>query len=182
MLIFQDQPTLTNPYFIIMKNFLTEFKWGVVFTLISLLWIAFEKLQGWHGPKIEQHATYTNFFALVAIVVYVFALLDKRKRDLGGYMTWKQGFFSGAIVSVVVALLSPVSQWITHEVISPEYFSNVIEYSVANNLISAEEARKNFNLSSYIIQGTSFALLVGLATSALVAIFTRRKPPEGAEA
>jgi hypothetical protein len=97
-------------------------------------------------------------------------------------MTWKQGFFSGVIISIVVALLAPVSQWITHEVISPEYFPNAIEYAVATGQSTLKEAQNNFNLSGYIIQSTGFALIVGLVTSALVAIFTRRKPPEGVAA
>ncbi len=51
----------------------------------------------------------TNFFAIIAIAVYVFALLDKRKRDFGGRMTWIQGFVSGVIISIIVALLSPLT-------------------------------------------------------------------------
>ena len=44
-----------------------------------------------HWPAlthIDKHVVYTNFYALPAILVYVFALLDKRKNFYNGKMTY----------------------------------------------------------------------------------------------
>lgn len=152
-----------------------EIKWGLIFTAVALLWMVFEKSMGWHGESIDQHATYTNFFAIPSIAVFVFALLDKR-RQLGGVMSWKQGFISGAIISLVVAILAPLAQWLTHRVISPEYFPNAIDFAVANNKATQEEAEAYFNLGSYMLQGSVGGLVMGLATAAIVALFVRKKP------
>ena len=62
-----------------MKNIKIELKWAFIFILTMLLWMLFEKSMGWHDEKIADHATYTNFFAIPAILVYVFALLDKKR-------------------------------------------------------------------------------------------------------
>ena len=62
-----------------MKKFALEIKWGVIFTIVLLLWMVMEKLLGWHGKHIDKHAIYTNFFAILAILIYVLALLEKRK-------------------------------------------------------------------------------------------------------
>ena len=75
-----------------MKKYTTEIKWGLIFTIVALLWMVFERLMGWHGGNIARHATLTNLFAIPAIIIYVLALLDKRNNDLGGIMTWGQGF------------------------------------------------------------------------------------------
>ena len=75
-----------------MKKFAIEIKWGVIFTIISLIWVFLEKSLGWHDEHIAQHAIYTNLFAIVAIVVYVLALIDKRKNFYQGKMNWSQGF------------------------------------------------------------------------------------------
>jgi len=152
-----------------------EIKWGLIFTAVALLWMVFEKSMGWHGERIDQHATYTNFFGILAIVVFVFALLDKR-RQLGGVMSWKEGFISGAIISLVVAILSPFAQWLTHRVISPEYFPNAIDFAVANNKATQEEAEAYFNLGNYMLQGSIGGLVMGLVTAAIVALFLRKKP------
>jgi len=158
-----------------MGKFKTELKWGLIFIAVLMLWMIFEKLMGWHGENIESHATMTNFFALIAVVVYVIAFLDKRKNDYGGYMTWTQGFMTGFYITLVVAVLSPLAQWIIHGLISPEYFENIIDYSVQTGKMSRSEAEGYFNLTSYMIQGSLGALMMGVVTSAIVAAFTMKK-------
>lgn len=158
-----------------MKSRITEIKWGVIFTIFMLLWMTMEKLLGFHGERIEQHLVITNFVAIPAIVIYVLALLDKRKRDLNGKMTYVQGLISGIIISIVVAVFTPLTQYITNAVISPDYFSNMIAYTVENDLMTEQAAKDYFNLKSYIIQSTIGAPIMGILTTAIVAIFVRKK-------
>ena len=112
-----------------MKNFKTEIKWAIIFALIGLLWMFFEKAMGWHGENIADHPKYTMLFMIPAILVYVLALRDKKK-SLGGQMTWKQGFISGLVIGGIVALLTPLTTYITHAFITPDYFENAIAYGV----------------------------------------------------
>lgn len=164
-----------------MKKYQLEIKWGVIFVVAALLWLLFEKLMGWHGPKIDQHPTMTNLFAVVAIAVYVFALLDKRKQ-LGGVMTWKQGFVAGLLITAVVVVLSPLSQWLFHTFISPEYFPNAIAYSVENDLMTQGAAEQYFSLGSYLLQSVIGGAAMGVITSAVVALFVKKKAPATAAA
>ncbi|RMF31888.1 MAG: DUF4199 domain-containing protein [Bacteroidetes bacterium] len=157
-----------------MNKYATEIKWGGIFTVASLLWLLLEKSLGWHDEHIDKHPLYTNLFAIVAIAVYVLALREKRKR-LGGAMTWKQGFYAGLLISVVVMVLSPLAQWIAHTFITPDYFENAIAYAVEHGKATREQAESFFNLRSYMVQSAVFALVVGAVTSAIVALFVRRK-------
>jgi len=50
----------------------------------------------------------------------VLALRDKKLNFYNGQMSWTQGFISGVIVSVVVAILAPLAQYVTHEFITPK--------------------------------------------------------------
>lgn len=158
-----------------MRKIGIEIKWGILFTVIALVWMIGERVAGLHHENIEQHAIVTNFFAIVAIAVYVVALFDKRKNDYDGKMTWKQGFFTGLFITAVVTLLTPLSQYLTCAVISPDYFDNMIAYTVDTGKLTKEAAEANFNMKSYIIQSSIFAPVVGIVTSAIVAIFTRKK-------
>ncbi len=153
----------------------TELKWGVIFILASLVWMLMERLVGLHDIYIDKHATYTNLFAIIAIAVYFFALKDKRDHDLGGKMTWKEGFTSGAIISIIVGLLSPLGQWVTIYVITPGYFANAINYGVTNGLTTQADAEAYFNIKNYIFISTMSAPLMGLVTSAVVAFFMKSK-------
>ena len=157
-----------------MKNSKIEIKWAVIFALATLAWMLLERLTGLHDEYIAQHATYTNLFAIPAIAIYVFALLDKRKNFYNGIMSYKQGFIAGMVITVIVAVLSPLTQYITSTFITPEYFSNVISYSVEQGMLTREAAESNFNLQSYMVQGFFGAFIMGVITSAVVALFTKR--------
>lgn len=158
-----------------MKKYSIELKWALIFAAMSLVWMLLEKLVGLHGTHIDKHATYTNLIAIPAIAVYVFALLEKRRKDYGGVMTWKQGFISGLIITLIVTVLSPLTQVITSKIITPDYFSNVIEYAVSTGKMDRAAAEQYFNLGSYIVLGLIGAPVMGVLTSAVVALFTRRK-------
>ena len=157
------------------KGLLIDLKWGVVFTLALLLWMLIERVLEFHSSNIAKHGIITNFFMIPAIAIYVFALLDKRKNFYLGSMTFKEGFTTGLKVTLVITLLTPLSQYIAVEIISPNFFENIIKYTVESGIMSQEDAEANFNLKSYIIQSMIFAPIVGTITSAIVAIFTKRK-------
>lgn len=153
-----------------------EIKWALIFVAMSLLWMVLEKLAGLHSTHIDKHMYLTNLFAIPAIVVYVLALMDKKKKDYNGRMSYKQGFISGLIITLIVALFSPLTQWIVSTIITPEYFPNVIAYSVETGYHSSlEEAEAYFNLKNYMVQSVIGAIVMGVVTSAIVAIFVRTK-------
>ena len=153
-----------------------ELKWALIFVGMSLLWMVLEKLAGLHSTHIDKHMYLTNLFAIPAIVVYVLALKEKKKIDYKGEMTYKQGFVSGLIITAIVALFSPLTQWITSTLITPEYFPNVIAHSVETGFHSSlEEAEAYFNLENYIFQSFVGAIIMGVITSAIVAFFVRTK-------
>ncbi len=163
---------------VVMKRAI-EVKWGLIFVTVALLWMVLERMAGLHGPRIEQHATWTNLFAIPAIAVYVLALRDKRERDLGGTMTFGQGFVSGLIITAVVAGLAPLSQWLTHTVVTPDYFANAIAAAERLGMSSTSAAEAYFNLSNYIRLGVVGGLAMGVVTSVVVAFLVRKSDKSG---
>ena len=157
-----------------MSNYKTEIKWALIFAAMGLIWMLLERLVGLHDTHIDKHPIYTNLIAVPAIAIYVFALLDKRKNDLGGIMTFKQGLITGLIITAIVTLLSPLTQYITSTLITPEYFNNAITYSVETGKVTQEDAEGFFNLRNYIMMGLMSAPIMGLVTSLVVAFFTKK--------
>lgn len=159
-----------------MKNIKIEIKWAIIFSIVGLLWMVLEKITGLHGKYIDYHLYLTNLFAIPAIIVMVMALKDKKKNFYNGQMSYKKGLISGVILSIIIALISPLTQWITSYVITPEYFPNVIKRSVEiGYYTSTEEAQANFNYKNYAIQGAIGALIMGIVTTAIAMIFLRTK-------
>jgi hypothetical protein len=164
-----------------MTKYKIEIKWAVIFIAAILVWMIFEKLVGLHTTHIDKHALYTNFFAIPAIVIYVFALLDKRNNYFNGFISWKDGFITGLIITLIITVLTPLTQIIISNIITPEYFPNIIEYSVKEGMMTLEEAEKYFSLSSYIMQGAIGSFIMGIITSAIVALFIRKKSKDTSE-
>lgn len=156
-----------------------EVKWAIIFSIVGLLWMLLEKLSGLHSTYIDYHMYLTNLFAIPAIVMMVMALKDKKKNFYNGLMSYKQGLISGIILSLFIALLSPLTQWITSFIISPEYFPNVIKRSVEIGYYkTTEEAEAFFNFRNYVIQGVLGAFIMGVVTTAIAMIFIRSKKKE----
>jgi len=158
-----------------MGKYKIEIKWAFIFIGMMLLWMLLERLTGLHDQHIDKHMIYTNFVAIPSIIIYVFALLDKRKNFYNGKINYLQAFISGLVITFVVTVFTPLSQYITSTLITPDYFVNAIDYSVKNGMMTQEAAESYFNLSSYIKQSVIGAPIMGILTSAIVAIFVRKK-------
>jgi cobalamin biosynthesis protein CobD/CbiB len=159
-----------------MKKFSIELKWGFLFFLSGLAWMVLEKSLGWHDRLIEQHATYTLLYAPLAIFIYVIALWEKKKKTYRGRMTFLQGFLSGLVITLVVVLLTPLSQYISHSLISPNYFANIIQLTVTAGEMTLQEAEAHFNLMNYTTMSVFFAAGMGLLTTVVVMIFMKSIP------
>jgi multisubunit Na+/H+ antiporter MnhB subunit len=159
-----------------MKKYGTEVEWAVIITLFNLAWMYLEKALGWHDEHIAQHATYTLLAIPLTFGLYYLALRNKRNEDFGGAMTWGAGFRSGMILTLIVVLLSPLVQLITIRLITPDFFPNMIEHSVATGKLTRPLAEKVFSLGAYILQGMAGLLLFGAIFSAILAAVLRTQP------
>ncbi|MGO2102022.1 MAG: DUF4199 domain-containing protein [Psychroflexus halocasei] len=159
-----------------MKITIVELKWGLIFIVTSLLWMYLEKLVGLHSTHIDLHMYLTNLFAIPAILIFVLALKDKKKKDYNDSISFKQAFISGLIITLIITIFSPLTQIITSNIITPEYFQNVIGYSVNSGYYETQqEAKSYFNLENYIYQSVIGSLVMGVLTSLIVSYFIRTK-------
>jgi uncharacterized membrane protein (GlpM family) len=134
-----------------------------------------EKSVGLHDQYIAKQAIYTNLFAIIAIAIYIMALLDKKKNYYKNKMDWKQGFICGLVLSFVVAVLSPLVQYVTFTYITPHFFEKITEYAVAHKIQTQAQAETFFSMKSYILQGIFGALSMGVITAAMVAFLVKTK-------
>lgn len=161
-----------------MNKFKIEIKWALIFTVVFLLWMYFEKLMGWHDELVGKQALYTNLFGILAIIIYILALREKRDDFYKGIMSWKQGFMAGAILTVIIAALTPLSQYIVHSFISPEFFKNIITFRLKNSALDQSFVADYYNLSTFMYQATFYALSFGIVTAGIVAWFLKKEPKD----
>lgn len=157
------------------KDYSIEVKWASIFAVMMLVWMYIEKLIGLHDEYIGKQFFFTKFFILPAMLVYVLALLDKRLRFYNGRMTYIQGFKSGAAITVMVVIFSPMVEYINFTITSPEYFPNAINYTVSNGWLTKEIAEASFNLRAFQIETAIDVLILGLLASTVISLFTRKR-------
>lgn len=157
----------------------TEIKWGLIFVAVLLLWMVLERAAGLHDKNIAYHAILSMLFIIPAVTMVYLAIREKR-RVLGGRITFTQAFLCGLGVSVIVALLAPLTQYIIARFISPNFFDNMIAFTVSQGKMTLDQARQFFNLRSYVVQGSMGALGMGAATSLILAGVMRSRGEGGA--
>lgn len=57
----------------------------------------------------------------------------------------------------------------------PEFFNNTIQWAVTNNKMSLYEAENYFTFNNYLLQSLITVPLMGAVTSAIIALFLRKK-------
>lgn len=153
-----------------------EIKWALIFSLMTLAWIFIEKIAGLHSENIDLHPYLTNIFAVPAIIVMVLALKDKKKNFYNGNMTYMQGLISGVILSAFISILSPLTQWIITNVISPDFFKNMIDFTLDLGYYKTQEdAEAYFNYENYAKQSAIGAFVMGVITTAVAMILLQTK-------
>lgn len=149
------------------KQYRVEIKWALIIIGATWLWAGLERLCGLHGEHIEKVRFYTNFFILPLVLLYIVALIDKRRTDYQGRILFKQGFRTGLVLTLLLTALAPLTQYVTHTVISPHFFDNAVAYIVAAGVLPEDSARAFFSLGNYIRHTMLSTPVIGL----LIALF-----------
>lgn len=157
-----------------MRSFNVEVKWGIIFSLATVIWAALLTALGYTTTKIAQFPVVDSLFFMIAIVIYIMAFRSKRKQ-LNNKLTWVQALISGLIIGLIVMVFSIPGQVIIHKLIMPDFFKNSIDYAIRHHKMTAEEAHAYFNLTSYIKQILIFTPLAGIAIGAVVGLIMKRR-------
>ena len=167
--------TIFGNKFKAMKNFRTEIKWVVLFSIASIFWIAAEKIIGLHDLYISKQLLISYFFTVPTILLYVLAIREKKSVFYKGQISWQQGMVSGVYLSFGIAILSVLVQIASFKIVSPIFFDNMIKHMVTTKTMTTEAATDYFNLMSYCKQSIFGSLSVGVVLSAIVAYFVQTK-------
>lgn len=158
-----------------MKKIYIEVKWAVIFSIALLCWILLEKTMGWQDDRIADLWWLTLLFGPFAVLLYLLALREKRRRVYEGKITWTQGFISGLAISVFVALLSPLTEYVAYNFFTPDNFNTIAESSVTNNLIANTKINNVFNINNYHWQSAFGLFSFGVINTVITAFFVRKK-------
>lgn len=157
-----------------MEKFKIEFKWASIFTAINLIWIYVEKYLGLHDEYVDFQSIVSLVMILPLCFVIYMALKQKKKDYYKGEMTWQKAFVSGALLSLLIAGLSPGPIYVMSEFVSPDFFE-IAKSKAINNGLPEDFASQLYNLDAYIKSAIMFYLAFGIMIAAVLGLIVKKR-------
>ena len=155
-----------------MKERQVELKWALIFSVATIAWFFIEKTLGYHGENIDGYKKFTPIFIPISLLIYYLALRDIRKHK-GGIISLRDSFIAGIVLSLFIAMLTLPTQWIIHNLVTPDFLTNITEYAVEKDGIDEEAAMQFFSFKSYVTQSAIQAAIKGTIISGLLSLLVR---------
>lgn len=157
-----------------MKKIGIEIKWAAIITTFYCIWAYIEKSTGNH-TNFSNIILFGMLFILILIIMAFLAFLDKKMNYYQGKWDFKQAFRFGLFLTGITALLNPIAHYIIYNSISPDYFTNLINYQVSKGRETKDVLEKIYNFDSTMYQSIRDILSFGIVLTAALAYFLKTK-------
>lgn len=144
------------------------------YTLLNFIWLYAEKAFGWHSSGASRYAIYSMIMVIPQIAVTYFNMREKSEKLFDGQIEWRKAFFSGVVLSVIIAALSPVIVFALTEFVSPGFIKSAIDQSMSKGMLE-DSAHSLYNMNSLSKQAMFGNLATGVFWSAILALFFKKK-------
>jgi len=156
----------------IIKN---ELLAGITIALATFTWLCLEFIFGLHDRYIDYYMYISNLVYILPVIGIHWAIKKRFYALPPGEFQIKDGLMSGVIVFVTAAFANLFFQYVFVKYINPDFFGNMIAVSAKkaimtgdNSIVAIQEAQEYYNLSSYLIQGFTTFLILGLFISLML--------------
>ncbi|HMQ70482.1 MAG TPA: DUF4199 domain-containing protein [Ignavibacteria bacterium] len=166
---------------------MTEFKYGLFSAFLLIVWmIIFYTLL---IPNYHQFGSYVSIIAFfIPFAGIYFGIREKRIRSNFGYITFKDAFKTGMIITLIISVLMMVFVYVYYEYVNPE-FLNYLNAEAQKKLLASNASRDEINaeltiinykysLNVQLIEQTLYVLAGGTITSAIASFFLKKTRKE----
>lgn len=166
---------------------MTEFKYGLFSSFLLIIWmIIFYTLL---IPNYHQFGSYISIIAFfIPFAGIYFGIKEKKLRSNFGYITLKDAFKTGMIITLIISVIMLVFVYIYYEYINPEVV-NYLAAEAQRKLLSANASRDEINaeltiikyqysLNVQLIQQTLYVLAGGAIISFISSILLKKTRKE----
>lgn len=159
-------------------------KYGLLAGFNAINCITIGYVLGFFNAKV-QYSPYI-LFAIVAIgaVLIFFAIRERKFKELGGYLDWKDGMRTGLGVAFLWGFITIIFMFIFSKWINPQWieagfeFQKTVLLQKGKNAAEVEkiiyQAKQNFSLIRTLFTLFSNILLIGGIFSFLISWFTKK--------
>lgn len=158
-----------------------EFKFGILISIFTLIWIAFEQLLGFQDEYVEWHKIVTNFSLVIPIIGIWMALKQYKMAKVSKY-SFQKGFAIGFRITLINTVLIIPIIYVFYNFINPDWAQTMIYNAKKealekgqDTLKAMEEARSYFNMNYYMIQSVIETFIFGTLISSILAFLAKNR-------
>lgn len=161
----------------------TAAKWGLLIGLANLVWLYLACFLGLHTSGIMVFQVFMLVWLFLTVAGFILALRAVRRQNPS--LSYLGGLGAGAVAAAVSALVAVVAQAGYFMVVHPEWPDVMMQQTRTHFTTQGippeqveemvAQAREYFTLSNYAISSAAAALMLGIALSALIMVFLRRR-------
>ncbi len=156
-------------------------KLGIVAGLINCIaWYAFARIFGYYTIAVDQYRYYVT---LLLLLTGIFISIYFERKNLNGYIHFKEGLKTGFLYTIVLALFLGVFNFLYYKFIAVDaidYFLNEARKTMQEGKVKEEDIGKNLEvIRSYFGAFRMFmsTVIMGVILSLLSSAIFRRKAP-----
>lgn len=109
-----------------------EWRWALIFTMLSVLWMAVEFEFGLHDD-ISEYFSYFYILFVLAALCYGLFFYDKKVNRYKGRIKREHAVTSGFSLTVLISVLSIPVQFFIHLFVFPDLIPNIKEYMIKSS-------------------------------------------------
>lgn len=147
----------------------TETKWAIIASIVLFIWLLIEKMLGLQTAENFQTWAIVNmaFSVILFVVVYYLLCREKREVDYNGAMSWSEGFWAAAIMTLIFIPISTLLIYLFAIMINPDFVHILAEKSSGGTM-----GTDPYGL--FLLQHVGSGVVFGLLFSLLFPVFTKR--------
>ncbi len=113
----------------------TAMRYGLIWGLIAIVLGLLAHIMGWNDP-VNPNPTMSLILGAISlgltITMLVLAVRQHRDQELGGYITFGRGFYTGFMTTLIYALIATVWAYILMNLIAPDMFAGIEDKMISD--------------------------------------------------
>lgn len=150
-----------------------EAKWAIILSVITFVLFILYKLFGLQSPENIQTGQFVDMVVSLLLMVFTIWSCIKEKRDAiyNGIMTWSEGFWIGARMTLLAIVIMAFFIVIFCYFINPDYMINWGHMMEEAGAVADDHI---YNLNEYLLMHARMGSITALILTAIISFFTKK--------
>ncbi|TVR77466.1 MAG: DUF4199 domain-containing protein [Saprospirales bacterium] len=151
-----------------------EFRWAVVLTAFSGLWLFLAYLLGFLDKRIDLYLSLQSLWLIPASLIFYWAIKNLRDGQNKGELSFWQGVQSGTLIAVIAIPMHILLNLLFFYTLGAGFFEAAIQYSIELGM-DPRELEVFYSFPALLFRETTGLIAFGFIISLFLSMFLKRE-------